>query len=216
MDTDEVTVGQPRELVVSKGLSPPTTGNFSDYDSSTGPCTYAGPNDASHDAYPVNCIPWGTARDACRLLGKRLPTEAEWEDHLPVGWRHRYLRPRRGPGRSVAGALTAPTQCLFPASGSVAPGPGPGGSALDVTDLGVRNLGGNVAEWMADFFEPYTAPCWNRGRWLKDPDCADGTMDLRSIRGGNWTDVAAEAATYLRDAARPGDSDASVGFRCVK
>src|SRR5689334_16496694 len=39
-------------------------------------CNAANPERASH---PMNCVDWSMADAYCKSVGKRLPTEAEWE-----------------------------------------------------------------------------------------------------------------------------------------
>jgi formylglycine-generating enzyme required for sulfatase activity len=226
IDVDEMTVGQVRELVVSKGLPPPEEGDFQSFDSPNGPCTYAGADDASHDAYPITCIPWASARQACELLGKRLPTEAEWE-YVAGNLTAKTPFPWGADTDICAHAVVArgrvlveieAIECLDLPDGTVVPsGPQPGGSDEDRTALGVKNLGGNVNEWVDGYFQPYSSPCWNTGLLLKDPDCEDSSGGQRSIRGGDWVDAPASAASYFRDGTFGGQEvDIQLGFRCAK
>lgn len=226
IDADEMTVGKVRELVVKNGLTPPQQGDFQAFNTESGPCTYAGADDPSHDAYPINCISWASARQACSLLGKRLPTEAEWEyvagnlsSKTPFPWGTdpdicAYAVVARA--RAVDGFGSA--ACRDLPDGTVLPsGARPGGSDKDRTSLGVRNLGGNVNEWVDDYFQSYTARCWNTGPVLKDPDCQDSRGGQRSVRGGDWKDVAAAATTYTRNSTIDGfQMLIETGLRCAK
>jgi formylglycine-generating enzyme required for sulfatase activity len=222
IDVDEVTVGQVRSLVLSSGLSAPLIGD-PDANATPPACTYLGDNDASHDDYPVNCVSWGQAEKACALLGKRLPTEAEWEyvasnleQKTPFPWgADTKACAYAWVGRGRPSVLSENTECS--ASGPF--GPTPQGSSMDVTELGVRNLGGNVDEWVADTFEPYTGPCWQPESTLlvAPPPCmVPSPKPTHSIRGGNWSDAPAAAHAYTRNASLNGDEGGvTTGFRCA-
>ena len=69
IDRYEVTVADYRRCVeagtcTDKGLTP--------YDS----CNW---DKKGKDNHPINCVDWDQAQTYCRWVGKRLPTEAEWE-----------------------------------------------------------------------------------------------------------------------------------------
>jgi formylglycine-generating enzyme required for sulfatase activity len=224
IDVDEVTVGTIRPLVQAGMLNRPVVRD------PTNPalldCTYLGDGDPSHDAYPVNCLPWSDANQACKLLGKRLPTEAEWEyvagglgAKLPFPWGAdtdicRY---------AVVSSSLQSFECLM----GGAPGPHPDdGTGLDVVASGapgvggvVRNMGGNVDEFVADLYEPYSGSCWQSGKpVLTDPQCAgtQGGNPTHSIRGGSCELEAFSAYTYARDSTTSDGPATATGFRCAK
>lgn len=80
---------------------------------------------------PMNCVQWDEARTYCEAQGGRLPTEAEWE-------------------RAAGG--------LFPEHRKFPWGDDPAGPTRDTTVDGMENLGGGVAEWIADFGGFYLPP----------------------------------------------------------
>jgi formylglycine-generating enzyme required for sulfatase activity len=222
IDVAEVSVGQVRALVQSQHLPAPTG------QSQDPACTYLSDADASNDEMPVNCVPFSTADQACRLLGKRLPTEAEWEyvarnlqaeSFFPWG-SDTDICAHAVVGRSEADG--GPEQCrLLPTStlgaGPVAIGGPDDRSADDVTTLGVVNLGGNVSEWVLDWFEPYTGSFWTKSSLLVNPRCDDesAARPQHSLRGGEWDNVPISAEAFLRNAADPNFSGPGTGFRCV-
>ena len=65
LDAQEVTVSRYAEFLASQKPDPPFKWN-----EATG---------GSHENKPVVGVNWYDARDYCRWVGKRLPTEAEWE-----------------------------------------------------------------------------------------------------------------------------------------
>jgi len=221
LDTAEVTVGQVRSLVQAGGVPPPTTRDAA----ATGTvrveeCTYLGSGDGSNDAAPANCIPWSSAALVCEAMGKRLPTEAEWEyaarnlgEQTPYPWGNDSNVCGHAVVARGVGVFVDPTECE-PTAGPVAPGPVAGGSALDTTALGIRNLGGNVSEWTADFFAPYSASCWSGGDPLVDPSCQTPS-NAHAVRGGSWqSDVNDASSTARQDPANDNASEA-IGFRCA-
>ena len=167
LDTDEVTVGRARALVLS-GALPESALQWPSSMTDSSYCTWLGADIASNDALPLNCVAATTAGQVCSLLGGTLPSEAQWE----------YAARGRGQGRRYPWGNDDPTCCALSAGrafgGSSPPecpgsGPEPVGSHLptpscgglgDITRDGVRDMGGSVAEILLDALEPYTAPCW--------------------------------------------------------
>jgi formylglycine-generating enzyme len=227
LDRDEVTVGGVRALFAAGALG--DEGLFVRTDES--PCTFVERGKAEDDALPVTCVTHAFASNACRAMGKRLPTEAEWE--YAAGSTTRELAYPWGDvadacARAIVGrartpleknqAIDSSTACRAAAAGPLLPwGVVAGGApATDVTTEGVRNMGGNVREWVRDVFQSYTEPCWvPAGSRLQDPSCiTDGT--LRSVRGASWADVPQAGASASRYAFSVTQADASVGFRCAR
>jgi formylglycine-generating enzyme required for sulfatase activity len=225
LDADEFTVGAYRTIVQNSGVPEPVP-RGSDYNMGDGWCTYVSSTDPSHDAMPVNCLAWSAAQAACAAVGKRLPTEAEWEfaarnttQESPYPW--------GSDPDACAYAVVGrgdylhddPINCELEEN-RFSVGPVAGGSARDKTSLGVLNLGGNLGEWLQDLFAPYSAPCWNPAgsRLLVDPVCGsdtNGQQLLGSYRGGAWNVVPGLSLSYVR-ASDPRDVyDIAVGFRCA-
>ncbi len=224
IDEDEITVGQMRSLVNAKGLDEPIA-HTSDPMSSTFMCSYLTKDDATNDAMALNCVPFALAERVCAALGKRLPTESEWE--FVAGNAQRESSYPWGEDDDIcAHAISAvgrtdimflePTTCRTIGGKTGAPGPVAGGSARDATSLGVRNMGGNMAEWVADVFSPYTSACWNSARLLSNPMCSQPSMGIHSVRGSCWSCAARQARAFERlHDTTDGPSD-QVGFRCAK
>jgi len=95
--------------------------------------TVAEPGDADA-SLPARAVPWDDADAACRAIGRRLPTEAEWE-----------LAATRDP--------LDPTGAQLFAKGVAGPAP-VGSHPGDCTPAGICDLIGNVAEWTADPWRP--------------------------------------------------------------
>lgn len=245
LDVDEMTVGKVRELANRRKISadselpqPQDPNPFKEESA----CTWLGKDVADNDELPVNCVSRSAARAICSALGKRLPTEAqvEWaagnttlETDFPWGADPDACgRAIVGRGRtSLEAPLSAATNteiagCRAAAVAGVLPwGPVAGGSALDVTILGVKNLGGNVSEWTADrFFSRLDDEgCWGRPTALiTNPQCDQPDRRTTSgvARGGNWAFIEAQARVVLRavvtmNADQPDGITPRIGFRCA-
>jgi formylglycine-generating enzyme required for sulfatase activity len=142
------------------------------------------------DQHPVFGITWEQARAYCEWARLRLPTEAEWEyaargplpDHV-YPWGPEDLRPGDA---NVLGDRDG------------APGPSPVGTfPRDTSPFGCRDMCGNVAEWVWDYYGPYDdSPARDpRGPELSTQHwpglegwrpLPPGVGPLRVIRGGAW------------------------------
>jgi formylglycine-generating enzyme required for sulfatase activity len=141
-------------------------------------------------SWPVVCVTWHGASEYCRTQHKRLPLEAEWE-----------LAAKGRDGRPFPWGADLPRQdgvAFDLRDGASAHPRDVGSSTQDVSPDGVRDLGGNVAEWVED------------GR---------GISDQKTIRGGSWASrgpchvLGSSCKRITLDAIGPYGPD--VGFRCA-
>jgi formylglycine-generating enzyme required for sulfatase activity len=202
-----------------------------DYKTSTGTCTTAqdpyslgntvtllGPTYDSTPAapnVPINCVNWYQAAAYCFYVGKRLPTQVEWE-YEAVGRSHGYTYPWGDSPTptdcSLAiwigdGGLGGNNGCGFP----VPVGSAPAGRSLD----GVLDLEGSLEEWIWDAFSFSNNTPWPPD-YAGTPEDAGTQSGGRDIRGGSWISPAASLQGDL-----PANNDEStvqtnLGFRCVK
>ena len=221
LDTDEVTVGDIRPHVVALGMEPIATNP--DPSTSDAACTYVGRDDATNDALPANCLSWEMADAYCRRIGKRLPSDAEWEfaagnrdteSRFPWGDEDDICR-RAVIGR---GRVTQSGEESFACLGTSADAWGPvaGGNDLDVTRDGVRNLGGSMGEFTADFFAPLTSPCWLGSGVAVDPRCDESQDGRRTVRLSAWFATPAESLIHLRAGVGARAYGHGIGFRCAQ
>jgi formylglycine-generating enzyme required for sulfatase activity len=168
------------------------------------------PDASGDETLPMSCLLWSEAAAYCASAGGRLPTEAEWEraargrDDRPFPW-----------GRAAAvtcdqGANFAGLGCgelPWPATSADRSG------AMQRGPFGHFDLGGNLSEWVADFYDPaaYTA-C---GMACTDPGGpAQGEVHVR--RGGTFLSPLSELRSFAREFHRPqGPRSDLIGVRCA-
>jgi len=229
LDIDEVTVGQVRQLIAGGALALTPTPFNATPGTVEHACTYLGPSAGANDALPVNCVDFAFARAACQALDKRLPTEAEWEYVASrSGEEARYpwgesddvcARAVIARGRTdlVSSGAGEDPSCRSGAAGDVPWGVVEGGSDADIEALGVRNLAGNLAEWVQDQFAGYDEPCWADGATpLVDPVCGNPaiTAGQHSVRGSSWISWPLFARAHSRLSGEVAGQ--GLGFRCAR
>lgn len=140
--------------------------------------------------HPVNCVDWQNADAFCRHVGKRLPTEPEWEYAARGGAEQRpYSWGVEEPDRHRS--------CYMHEGGSCPVGAHPAGA------FGLHDMTGNVWEWTASWYGQFPG------------EAAAGTTKV--YRGGSWSRRFAKwMRNDLRNRYRPDEHSASLGFRCAR
>jgi hypothetical protein len=150
---------------------------------------------AGRDRHPINCIDLTQAAAYCAFVGKRLPSEREWEYAASGGSEKREFSHGNEPP-------TEGTACYHHPFGSCEVGSFPAGA------FGLRDMSGNVWEWTQTEFRPYPS---------------SGALDPLKpgryyvYRGGSWS---RRFPKWLRNALRnryhPDEWSASIGVRCAR
>jgi formylglycine-generating enzyme len=157
--------------------------------------------------HPVANVSWYAAAAFCQSVGKRLPTEAEWEFAARGG-----LRDKTFPWGNEPVDKTRANY-----AGSEINGTTPVGSYTP-NGYGLFDMAGNVWEFMADEWGPYsdlpqTNPVAGAKLFL-DKSFYD-VITRRVIRGGSFGGAPLNLRVTYRDSHPPDGARDFVGFRCA-
>jgi formylglycine-generating enzyme len=190
-----------------------------------GKCKKAGPNykDFNNPKQPINGISWYDAVNYCKVQGKHLPTEAQWEkaargtDGRKYPWgneeancdRMVYMN-EKGRSCGIPQKSKHPEKGRPEVIGSRPPG-----------IYGLYDMAGNSWEWVYDWYSKNYKIC---GEDCAGPDprgpCRGAekcnVVRRRVVRGGSWYWPAEYATTYYRRSHVPSNSPFHhFGFRCA-
>jgi formylglycine-generating enzyme required for sulfatase activity len=188
MDLYEVTNIQYKEFVEATGSRPPQHWE-------------GGTILKGREEYPVTYVNWYDADRYCRWKSKRLPTEAEWEkaargtDGRDYPWGDDFDPTKANTGDTGIGDLSP--------VGDFEAGKSP---------YGVYDMSGNVWEWTADWYKPYSG---------SDYMSQDYGEKYKILRGSSWGGTGHYAIPYFyrtsyRFYISPEGGYPDAGFRCVK
>jgi iron(II)-dependent oxidoreductase len=152
------------------------------------------------DGLPIVSITWDEAAAYARFVGKRLPTEAEWEkaargtDGRAFPWGESFDRNRANNSDRLMPIMS------FPSGAS---------------PYGCLDMAGNAAEWVAGRYEAYP-----RGpEDVLPPGIPDRNeefkKDRRVYRGGSWNTFPKFLRCANRESTSPGKRWMYVGVRCA-
>ena len=198
IDTHEVTVGEYKQFLKAQGKQ-----RLSSVAEKYVPT----------DKHPIVDVSWHDAMAYAQWVGKRLPTEAEWE------------KAARGPEQFEhypwAGKEIGSSQANYNGTwGEILPV-----GRFKPNGYGLYDIAGNVFEWCLDpffndFYEnsPRENPFAGFQFKTRDETIANfkDVKGQRVIRGGNWKSEPLNVRVDLRNKADGTQGYINVGFRCAK
>jgi len=154
--------------------------------------------ESGYAKHPVVGVTWYGAVAYAKWVGKRLPTEAEWEIAARGGSQGVLYCTGNDIEKSQANFFTSDTTAVM----SYAP-----------NDYGLYDVAGNVYEWISDW---YAYNYYETS--AQEPDNPRGPIQgvYRVLRGGCWKSLKEDLRCSKRHRNNPGTVNGTYGFRCAQ
>lgn len=153
--------------------------------------------ESGYEKHPVVGVTWYGAVAYAKWVGKRLPTEAEWEV-AAYGGKEDALYPQGGEiDRTQANFFSSDTTPV----GSYPP-----------NGYGLYDMAGNVYEWCQDWYDYHYYDIS-----MQEPNHPKGPSQgiYRVLRGGCWKSSKEDLRCAHRHRNNPGAMNGTYGFRCA-
>ncbi len=200
IDQTEVTNAQYRLCVEAGNCPAPLT-------CKKGNPTFDDPDKADH---PVVCINWEEAQSYCQWTDTRLPTEAEWEyafrgaAGLIYSWGNEFDGTQLNYCDANCNQSHA-DECFDDGYSLTAP---VGSYRQGTSWWGVLDMGGNVSEWVADWYGDYSPDA------VTNP-LGPSTGTEKLLKGCSWFSHPTYCRGALRASVDPDTRFDYLGFRCA-
>jgi len=155
---------------------------------------------------PITYVTWYGAEQYCKTIGRRLPTEAEWERAARDGGTGDRIYPWGNDWDPTKARTSRPKNEGGPDDVTAYPN--------GVTADGIFNMAGNVSQWVNDWYESNTYK-------TVQPNAIDpqgppsSSVGHKVVRGGNWDSLPFFARSVHRQDFDPLTAVGSIGFRCA-
>lgn len=153
--------------------------------------------ESGYAKHPVVGVTWYGAVAYARWIGKRLPTEAEWEIASRGGHENALYPTGDEIEKSQANFFSSDTTAVM---------------SYQPNDLGLYDVAGNVYEWCQDWYgyNYYESS-------VQEPENPQGPIQgvYRVLRGGCWKSLKEDLRCSRRHRNNPGTVNGTYGFRCA-
>ena len=153
--------------------------------------------ESGYAKHPVVGVTWYGATAYAKWLGKRLPTEAEWEVAAEGGLEESTYPTGDNIERTQANFFSSDTTPVmsYPPNG-----------------YGFYDMAGNVYEWCQDWYDYHYYDIS-----VQEPDNPKGPLQgvYRILRGGCWKSLKEDLRCSHRHRNNPGTVNGTYGFRCA-
>lgn len=153
--------------------------------------------ESGYAKHPVVGVTWYGSVAYARWVGKRLPTEAEWEIAARGGWENALYPTGDEIEKTQANFFSSDTTAVM----SYAP-----------NECGLYDMAGNVYEWCHDWYgyNYYEIS-------VQEPENPKGPLQgvYRVLRGGCWKSLKEDLRCSRRHRNNPGTVNGTYGFRCA-
>lgn len=153
--------------------------------------------ESGYAKHPVIGVTWYGAIAYAKWIGKRLPTEAEWEIAASCG-NEENIYP--------TGATIERTQANFFSSDTVTV------KSYPPNEYGLYDMAGNIYEWCQDWYDYNYYEVSQQ-----EPENPQGPLQgvFRVLRGGCWKSLKEDLRCSHRNRNNPGIVNRTYGFRCA-
>jgi formylglycine-generating enzyme required for sulfatase activity len=153
--------------------------------------------ESGYAKHPVVGVSWYGAVAYAKWVGKRLPTEAEWEVAATSGKNEDLYPTGSDVDRSQANFFSSDTTPIM---------------SFPPNAIGLYDMAGNVYEWCHDWYGLHYYDVS-----VQEPDNPMGPLqgNYRVLRGGCWKSLKEDLRCAHRHRNNPGTMNGTYGFRCA-
>ncbi len=157
--------------------------------------------ESGYSLHPVVGVSWYGASAYAQWIGKRLPTEAEWEiaalGTFKEGVKAALYPTGNSIDRSQANFFSSDTTPVM---------------SYPPTAVGLYDMAGNVYEWCSDWYDYHYYE-----HAVQEPTNPQGPSQgvYRVLRGGCWKSLREDLRCSHRNRNNPGITNTTYGFRCA-